>query len=56
VIAMSTRVNAHKVNAIKHLELMQDALDARDYKKAIYHQQAANIAIDSMVEASEMVK
>jgi hypothetical protein len=36
---------------------MYQAIDARDYKKAIHHKKIANIAIDEeMVGISEMVE
>lgn len=52
----SLRVKHQKDIAIKELELMHQAIDVGDYKKAIYHKKVANVAIDEMVGASKMVE
>jgi hypothetical protein len=48
-------VRTHKDSAIRQIELMYEALGAKDYKKAIYHQKAADLAIDEMMATSSMV-
>ena len=50
------RVKKHKENAINELELMQQAIDAVDYKEAMHHKIIANVAIDEMVNASKMIE
>jgi hypothetical protein len=50
------QVKHQKEIAIRQLDLMHQAIDAREYKKAIHHQKLANVAIDEMVGVSKMVK
>jgi hypothetical protein len=50
------RVKLHKANAIKHLDLMHEAIEAGDYKKAMHHKIIANVAIDEMVSVSDLVE
>ena len=50
------RVKMHKDNAIKYLDLMQEAIEAGDYKEAMHYKIIANIAIDEMVNVSDMTK
>lgn len=50
------KVAKHKHNAIKQIESMHLAISAGDYKKAINHQKAAEVAIDDMVATSGMVE
>ena len=50
------RVKLHKANAIKHLDLMHEAIEAGDYKKAMRYKTIASVAIDEMVSASELVQ
>jgi hypothetical protein len=52
----SLQVKHQKEIAIRELDLMHQAIDAREYKKAIYHKKVANIAIDEMVGVSKMVE
>jgi hypothetical protein len=44
-------VKHQKETAIRELDLMHKAIDAREYKKAIHHKKLANVAIDEMVGA-----
>jgi hypothetical protein len=46
----------YKENAVKELDLMHEAIDSVDYKKAMHHKIVANIAIDEMVNVSKMVE
>jgi hypothetical protein len=50
------RVRMHKENAVRELDLMHQAIDAGDYKKAMHHKIVANIAIDEMVNVSRLVE
>ena len=52
----NSEVNHQKEIAIREIELMHQAMDAKDYKKAIHHKKIANVAIDEMVGVSEMVE
>ncbi len=52
----SLQVKHQKEIAIRELELMHQAIDAREYKKAIHHKKIANVAIDEMVGVSKMVE
>ena len=52
----SVRVKHQKDIAVRELELMHQAIEAGDFKKAIYHKKVANVAIDEMVGASKMVE
>jgi hypothetical protein len=45
------QVKHQKEIAIRELDLMHQAIDAREYKKARYHKKLANVAIDEMVGA-----
>lgn len=45
------QVKYQKEIAIRELDLMHQAIDAREYKKAIHHKKLANVAIDEMVGA-----
>jgi hypothetical protein len=50
------RVKMHKDNAIKELNLMHKAIEQGDYKRALHHKIIANIAIDEMMNISEVVE
>lgn len=50
------RVRMHKDNAIKNLDLMHDAIVSGDYKLAMHYKIIANVAIDEMVNVSELVE
>jgi hypothetical protein len=50
------RVKMHKDNAIKELNLMHKAIEQGDYKRALHHKIIANIAIDEMMNISEIVE
>ncbi|GEM_PF-2236459 len=50
------RAKMHKDNAIKELNLMHKAIEQGDYKKALHHKIIANIAIDEMMNISEIVE
>ncbi len=50
------RVKDHKDSAVKHLDLMQQAIETGDYKKAMYHKKVADLQTDQMVSASKMTK
>jgi hypothetical protein len=52
----SLQVKYQKEIAIRELDLMHQAIDAREYKKAIHHKKVANVAIDEMVGVSKMVE
>jgi hypothetical protein len=52
----SLQVKYQKEIAIRELDLMHQAIDAGEYKKAIYHKEVANVAIDEMVGVSKMVE
>jgi hypothetical protein len=52
----SLQVKHQKEIAIRELDLMHQAIDAREYKKAIHHKKVANVAIDEMVGVSKMVE
>jgi hypothetical protein len=52
----SLQVKHQKEIAIRELDLMHQAIDAREYKKAIHHKEVANVAIDEMVGVSKMVE
>lgn len=52
----SLQVKHQKEIAIRELDLMHQAIDAREYKKAIHHKKLANVAIDDMVGVSKMVE
>jgi hypothetical protein len=52
----SLKVKHQKDIAIRELDLMHKAIDAGEYKKAIYHKKIANVAIDEMVGVSKMVE
>ena len=49
------RVKHQKDIAIRELDLMHREIEAGNYKKAMHHKIIANVAIDEMVSASEMV-
>jgi len=50
------RVKDHKDNTIKHIDLMQHAIDTGDYKKAMHHKKVADRETDQMVNASNMTE
>ena len=50
------QVKHQKEIAIRELDLMHQAIDAREYKKAIHHKKVANVAIDDMIGVSKMVE
>ena len=50
------KVKHQKEIAVREIELMHQAMDAKDYKKAMHHKKIANVAIDEMVGVSEMVE
>jgi len=50
------RVKVHHDHAVNEIELMHKAIDEGDYKQAIQHKIIAGIAIDDMVNASEMAR
>jgi hypothetical protein len=50
------RVKHQKEIAIRELDLMHKAIEDGEYKKAMHHKIIANVAIDEMVSASEMVE
>jgi hypothetical protein len=50
------RVRREKEVAIRELDLMHEAIDAGDLKKAMHHKIIANIAIDEMVSVSKFVE
>jgi hypothetical protein len=50
------KVRMYKKNAVKELDLMHQAIDLGDYKKAMHHKIVANIAIDEMVNVSKLVE
>jgi hypothetical protein len=52
----NSEVKRQKEIAVREIELMHQAMDSKDYKKAMYHKEIANVAIDEMVGVSEMVK
>lgn len=52
----SLQVKHQKEIAIRELDLMHQAIDAREYKEAIHHKKLANVAIDDMVGVSKMVE
>jgi hypothetical protein len=52
----SLQVKYQKEIAIRELDLMHQAIDAGEYKKAIHHKKVANVAIDEMVGVSKMVE
>jgi hypothetical protein len=52
----SLQVKHQKEIAIRELDLMHQAIDAREYKKAIHHKKVANVAIDDMIGVSKMVE
>lgn len=47
----SLQIKHQKEIAIRELDLMHQAIDAREYKKAIHHKKLANVAIDEMIGA-----
>jgi hypothetical protein len=55
-VTTEDRVKMYKENAVKELDLMHEAIDSGDYKKAMHHKIVANIAIDEMVNVSKMVE
>lgn len=50
------RVRMHKEKAVRELDLMHQAIESGDYKKAMHHKIVANIAIDEMVNVSKLVE
>ena len=52
----SLQVKHQKEIAIRELDLMHQAIDAREYKKAIHHKKVANVAIDDMIGVTKMVE
>ena len=50
------RVGLHKDKAVRELDLMYEAIQAGDYKKAMEHKIIANVAIDEMVNVSKLVE
>ena len=50
------RVKHQKEIAIRELDLMHQAIEIGDYKKALHHKKLANVAIDEMVAVSKMVE
>jgi len=52
----NSEVKRQKEIAIREIELMHQAMDSKEYKKAMHHKEVANVAIDEMVSVSEMVE
>ena len=52
--ALKKRIKIHHDNAIKEIELMHKAIDTGDYKEAMRHKIIAGVAIDEMVNVSDM--
>lgn len=50
------RVKRYKDKAIAELDLMSEAIESSNYKKAMYHKIVANLAIDEMVNVSKMTE
>jgi hypothetical protein len=50
------RVSREKQVAVRELDLMHEAIEAGDLKKAMHHKIIANIAIDEMVSVSKFVE
>ena len=44
-----------KATAIRELDLMQQAIDDNQLKKALFHKKLANEAIDEMMLSNEMI-
>jgi hypothetical protein len=55
-LSSAERVRMHKEKAEKELELMHQAIGKGDYKLAMHHKIIANVAIDEMVNVSELVE
>ncbi|MEO9295382.1 MAG: hypothetical protein ABI347_07265 [Nitrososphaera sp.] len=45
-----------KNTAIKHLDLMHEAIENNELKKALFHKKMANMAMEEMVGISKMVE
>ena len=45
-----------KATAIRELDLMQQAIDDNQLKKALFHKKLANEAIDEMMLSNEMIE
>jgi hypothetical protein len=50
------RVKDHRDSAIKHIDLMRQAIEHGDYKKAMHHKKIADVETDQMLKASEMIE
>ena len=50
------KVKKYKDKAIVELDLMHEAIQAGDYRKAMHHKIVANIAIDEMIAIEELLK
>ena len=49
------RVMDAKNTAINQLDLMHEALESRQLKKALFHKKMANMAMEEMMAISKMV-
>lgn len=52
----ANRVKLHRNHAIEEIELMHKAIDLGDYKEAMRHKIIAGVAIDEMVNVSDMTE
>ena len=50
------KVKKYKDKAIVELDLMYEAIQAGDYKKAMHHKIIANVAIEEMIAIEELLK
>ena len=50
------RVMDAKSTAITQLDLMHEALEGRQLKKALFHKKMANMAMEEMMAISKMVE
>ena len=49
------RVHDARETAVRELDLMREAIDNKQLKKALFHKKLANAAIDEMMLSNRMV-